>query len=124
MATIPSHASVQEMPPPGGFGKVNFKASVPKSRGPPGWFVFSALGFMTVYGFYQIGQTNIERRRLKKEKRELRIALLPFLQAEEDVIFLRKQSELHKDEAETMNQVPGWVVGESTFHSKRWAAPR
>lgn len=112
MASLPNYVPKQEMPPPGGFGQLNYKASYPKSRGPPGWAIFSFIGLMTAYGFYQVGQTNIQRRLLKKEKREMRIAILPFLQAEEDVLFLKKQSEM------------GWKQGPSVMHMNRWAAPR
>ena len=33
----------------------------------------------TVYGFYQIGVTNEEKRFNRKEKRECRMAILPYL---------------------------------------------
>lgn len=77
---------------------------------------------MTIYGFYQIGRTNAEKRMLNKEKRESRMAIMPYLQAEQDKMLMAQLAESAAKEAEIMKNVEGWKVGESVY-SKRWMKP-
>jgi len=75
-----------------------------------------------VYGFYQIGVTNAEKRHVLKEKREARMAIMPFLQTELDTMALAEIKKAHARESEIMKHVEGWKVGESVYDSngKRW----
>lgn len=113
----------QEMPPPGGFRPVKFRRGVPATRGPPGWFLFLGTFAITTFGYYKVGQHNKHHREVVREERERRIALLPFLQAEADVEFLSQQEKVHDEEAKIMKDVPGWVPGQSTYHSDRYTVP-
>jgi NADH dehydrogenase (ubiquinone) 1 alpha subcomplex subunit 13 len=56
----------------------------------------------------------------KLEERRIRYTLGPFLQAEADMEYKIRQDVIDKKEAEVMKNVPGWVVGQSTYHSGRW----
>lgn len=123
MALPNSFISNQEMPPPGGFGEIKIARGNPVRRGPPGWALFLGTGLIISYGYYQLGQSNIERRNLRKEKREMRVAILPFLQAESDVLFLRQEAQVLAQERNIMQDIPGWNVGESVYHSDRWVSP-
>lgn len=113
----------QEMPPPGGFRAVKFVRGVPATRGPPGWALFLGSFLLTSFGFYKVGQHNQHQRAVSREERERRIALLPFLQAEADVEFLSHHEKVVDEEAKIMKDVPGWVAGESTYHSDRYTVP-
>ena len=67
-----------------------------------------AQAFVQVcYGYYQVIQGNIERRQLKEERRERRAAILPFLQAEEDIRYLREYSKYLDEEKRVMKGVAG-----------------
>lgn len=74
---------VQDGPPPGGFPAVRFARRIP-STGPSGLTLFAVTGGLIAWGLYRVGQHNIERRGLKAENLAARVALVPFLQAEED----------------------------------------
>lgn len=113
----------QEMPPAGGFKPVKTSRGVPAVRGPPGWFMFLGSFALTSFGFYMVGQHNQNHRKLAQEERERRIAMLPFLQAEADVEFLAQQERVLEEERKIMKDVPGWSVGESTYHSDRYTVP-
>ncbi|TDH66445.1 hypothetical protein CCR75_005777 [Bremia lactucae] len=123
MATPNFHTPNQEMPPPGGFKAFNFARNGPATRGPPGWSLFLGTFVVTSVGFYLVGQQNQHQRAIAKEERENRIALLPFLQAEADVEYLTQEKHMLDKEREVMKNVPGWVAGQSTYHSNRYQAP-
>ncbi|CAJ0940475.1 unnamed protein product [Ranitomeya imitator] len=73
----------QDMPPPGGYGPVDYKRNLPR-RGFSGYTMFAVgIGAM-LFGYWRIGMWNRERRRLLIEDLETRLALLPLLQAESD----------------------------------------
>jgi len=63
---------------------------------------------------------NHERSGEKLAEREARYAMAPVLQAEEDRWYVAREREILKEEARIMKDVPGWVVGESVYHGKRW----
>ncbi|XP_075063869.1 NADH dehydrogenase [ubiquinone] 1 alpha subcomplex subunit 13 [Mixophyes fleayi] len=112
----------QDMPPPGGYGPVDYKRNLPR-RGFSGYTMFAmGIGVM-LFGYWSIGRWNRERRRLYIEDLETRVALLPLLQAESDRRILRVLRENLEQEAIIMKDVPGWKVGESVFHTERWVPP-
>ncbi|CAK4077297.1 unnamed protein product [Aphanomyces euteiches] len=123
MATPDFGRPVQDMPPKGGFRPLRFARGVPEVRGPPGWAMFATCFVVSSFGFYIVGQTNQETRALRREVRERRIAMLPFLQAEEDIEFLQNEAHYLEQEKERMKNVPGWKVGDSPYHSKKWQIP-
>ncbi|XP_063063192.1 NADH dehydrogenase [ubiquinone] 1 alpha subcomplex subunit 13 [Engraulis encrasicolus] len=112
----------QDMPPPGGYGPIQYKRNLPV-RGFSGYTMFGiGIGIM-IFGYWRIATWNRERRRLLIEDLETRIALLPLLQAESDRRSLRVMRENLEEEAVIMKDVPGWKVGESVFHTERWVSP-
>ncbi|XP_074834551.1 NADH dehydrogenase [ubiquinone] 1 alpha subcomplex subunit 13 [Carettochelys insculpta] len=112
----------QDMPPPSGYGPIDYKRHLPR-RGLSGYSLFAiGIGSM-VMGYYTLFKWNRERRRLLIEDLEARIALLPLLQAESDRRVLRLLRENLEEEAKIMKDVPGWKVGESVWHTDRWVTP-
>ena len=78
----------------------------------------------TVFGFYQIGITNAEKRMCRKEQREGRMAIMPFLMAEADGMSAQKYKKALEYETKVMKDVPGWVVGESVMSKgAKWQRP-
>ncbi|KAJ8357726.1 hypothetical protein SKAU_G00205200 [Synaphobranchus kaupii] len=112
----------QDMPPPGGYGPIDYKRNLPK-RGFSGYTMFGiGIGVMVI-GYWRLFKWNRERRRLQIEELEARIALLPLLQAEQDRTTLRVLRENLEEEAKIMKDVPGWKVGENVFNTDRWVPP-
>mmetsp|Transcript_3408 Transcript_3408/g.7663 ORF Transcript_3408/g.7663 Transcript_3408/m.7663 type:complete len:134 (-) Transcript_3408:349-750(-) len=110
---------IQDMPPPGGFPKIDTLRAFPV-RGPTGWQIWMGASLTIMYGFYQIGRTNRQRAQQKLEERKIRYAILPVLQVEADMEYMTREKELLKREAELMKDEPGWEVGKSPFYSKKW----
>jgi NADH dehydrogenase (ubiquinone) 1 alpha subcomplex subunit 13 len=49
------------MPPAGGYEAIKYKRNLP-IRGPGGLVVFGTVAAICAYGFYRVGQGNLERR--------------------------------------------------------------
>ncbi|GBG32948.1 NADH dehydrogenase ubiquinone 1 alpha subcomplex subunit 13 [Hondaea fermentalgiana] len=122
MATPLKSKPVQDMPPPGGFKPFSVAAEMPKPR-ISGFGLFALTAATCAVGFYIMGQGNIERRALKMEKRERRMAIVPFLQAEEDARFVRLSQKAKDEEARIMKDVPGWDVNEKVYNTQSWFVP-
>lgn len=118
MATPQKFKPVQDMPPRGGYPPVDITRRL-RPRGPPGWAIWLGFTVATVYGFYVIGQTNIQTRYNRKEKREARMAIVPILQAEADQRLHKEYIKYKEQEAEAMKHVTGWNVDESIYKT-RW----
>ena len=110
------------MPPPGGYPEVLFRKGS-TSRGPEGWVIWAAAMGVVGVGFYRVGQCNLERNAWKKEKRDARLAIIPYLQAEEDARFAKQIADLTAEEAQAMAGVKGWEPGASVYHDGGWVAP-
>ena len=93
-----------------------------RPRGPSGAMIWLGVGVATAYGFYQISCTNAEKRMVLKEKREARMAIMPFLMAEQDAMNKVENDKKLAYEAKIMKNVKGWVVGESVYN-KGWSKP-
>lgn len=79
---------------------------------------------MFVYGMYKVHETSVQTRERRRERRELRVALAPYLQAEEDARFIKARAEAKDLEAEIMKEVPGWDVEKSVYHNGNiWVKP-
>ncbi|KAM9244512.1 NADH dehydrogenase [ubiquinone] 1 alpha subcomplex subunit 13 [Dugong dugon] len=112
----------QDMPPPGGYGPIDYKRNLPR-RGLSGYSML-AMGIGTLlFGYWSMMKWNRERRRLQIEDLEARIALMPLFQAEKDRRVLQMLRENLEEEAIIMKDVPDWKVGESVFHTTRWVPP-
>lgn len=122
MKSVKELPRLQDGPPPGGFPAVRYARRIPNT-GPTGAALVLGAGAIIAYGFYQIGQGNIKRRALKKEKIDARVAILPLIQAEEDARFVQEKQKVDEEEARIMANVPGWKVGENVYNSGRWMPP-
>lgn len=49
------------MPPPGGYETIKYKRSLP-TRGPGGIAIFGAVIGICAFGFWRLGEGNLERR--------------------------------------------------------------
>ena len=72
---------------------------------PQGLTLFAVGAAIMAYGFYKVGQGNKARRWVKHEQLERRLALVPFLQAEEDRRWVNAKAEFDATEAEVMKGV-------------------
>ncbi|XP_053158897.1 NADH dehydrogenase [ubiquinone] 1 alpha subcomplex subunit 13 [Hemicordylus capensis] len=122
MAAAAAGKVKQDMPPPGGYGPIDYKRHLPR-RGLSGYSLFSLGIGIFCFGYYSMVKWNRERRRLNIEDLEARIAILPLLMAEDDRRTLRILRQNLDEEAKIMKDVPGWKVGESLFHTTRWVPP-
>ncbi|KAF9534677.1 GRIM-19 [Crepidotus variabilis] len=112
----------QDMPPAGGFESIKYKRNLPL-RGPGAYAILGGVTAICAYGFYRLGQGNLERRELEREKVWTRIHLLPILMAEGDRDQYRRQQAAIAREKEIMKDVPGWEAGKSVYHNDRKHSP-
>ena len=113
----------QDMPPAGGYRKIDMSRYLSKAgidRGPKGWQLWAGAAAIISYGYYQVGQYNIERNQQKMQERKVRYALAPVLQAEADREYMMRETANLKKEAEVMRDTPGWEVGMSPYFSGKW----
>ena len=89
----------QEMPPPGGFKKLNFDRRFGRPRATGIGLILGTAALM-VYGFNGVINNNKKRNLEKMEKREVRAMLVPYLQAENDEIY--EYQELNRNKAESL----------------------
>mmetsp|Transcript_4179 Transcript_4179/g.12093 ORF Transcript_4179/g.12093 Transcript_4179/m.12093 type:complete len:147 (+) Transcript_4179:284-724(+) len=122
MTSVSDMLVKQDGPPPGGFPSVRYARRLP-ATGPTGPTLFLVTGVVMAYGFYLVGQTNIEGRKVKQEKYEARKALVPVLQAEEDRRYVKVARAFHEQEAALMKNEKDWKVGESVYSTGKWMKP-
>jgi NADH dehydrogenase (ubiquinone) 1 alpha subcomplex subunit 13 len=95
-----------------------------RPRGPSGAVIWGTIFAMTIYGFSVIGETNAEKRFCRKEQREARMSIMPILMAEADGMLKVESDKALEYEKKIMQNVPGWVVGESVMSTgARWQKP-
>ena len=51
----------RDMPPSGGYETIRYKRNLPL-RGPSGAILLAGVTAVCVYGFYRVGQGNLEKR--------------------------------------------------------------
>ncbi|TIB42628.1 hypothetical protein E3P86_00303 [Wallemia ichthyophaga] len=112
----------QDLPPPGGFETVKYKRSLPL-KGPSGAVIFGTILAISGWGFYKLGQGNLEMRELEREKIWSRINIVPALMAENDRDIYRRERAAMARESEIMKDVKGWQVGQSVYNGKRYNTP-
>mmetsp|Transcript_7419 Transcript_7419/g.12347 ORF Transcript_7419/g.12347 Transcript_7419/m.12347 type:complete len:133 (-) Transcript_7419:50-448(-) len=110
---------IQDMPPPGGFKKVDTLRSIPH-RGPKGWQIWLGATTVILYGYYTVGKTNNERAQQRLENRRIRYAIAPLLQAEADREYMVRERENLKKELEIMKDVSGWIPYLSPYNSQKF----
>eukprot|EP01132_Coremiostelium_polycephalum_P005922 gene5922-7373_t len=77
---------VQDLPPPGGFPKLNFARQSPKMVS--GFTIFGVALAVSLFGHYKYFKTKLIQLENEKEERRRLTMILPILQAEADIIFL------------------------------------
>jgi len=112
------------MPRPGGYPPIRVARDVPRAISTPVALGLVAAGAAAIVGgLYRVGQMNAHRASLKKEREEVRRALLPFLQAEADATFMEGKKAYRELEAQVMDGVEGWVVDENVYKTKKFVPP-
>ena len=108
---------VQDGPPKGGYPAVNVKRNLPGGG-------MSTLAMATgcvltfTYGMYQVVMANRARREHAREENDVRLALVPFLQAETDVKLAFLQAKQLENEKELMKDVPNWEAGANVYKTR------
>ncbi|KAI0563608.1 hypothetical protein FGB62_37g34 [Gracilaria domingensis] len=131
----------QEVAPKGGYARINVARNVPKTIGTGAGPLLFGTALLMGYGMYRVGSFNVKRRELRQEKKNIRLAIIPFLQAEEDARFVKKRfsqvsncchlrhwltrqrDEYNIWEASVMKDVPGWKVGENVYQTRKFMPP-
>ncbi|GAA5998171.1 uncharacterized protein JCM10292_002371 [Rhodotorula paludigena] len=114
-STIPK----QDLPPAGGFQPLRYKRNLP-TKGPGGAVIFGACLAVCTFGFWRVGQGNLEKRELQREKAWSRIHLVPALMAENDRDVYRREQAALAREKEIMKDVKDWEAGAKAYHTKRY----
>ncbi|KAK8827258.1 NADH dehydrogenase (ubiquinone) 1 alpha subcomplex 13 [Blastocystis sp. ATCC 50177/Nand II] len=109
---------VQDLPPKGGYPIINPKRYLPiRVTGATMWLIGTAtVGFGIWRMMYGIRKMN----EMDQERFNARLAMAPFLQAEEDIRYCAEEDAKLKKEAEVMKDIPGWEVGKSVYNSRKW----
>jgi hypothetical protein len=71
---------------------------------------------------FQINTTNANKRHNRKEAKDVKMALYPYFQAENDLIIHREIQEQLKKDAETMKHNPHWKGLDQKYHNQ-WNDP-
>lgn len=77
--------------------------------------LFAAITGVCLFGFYRVIEGNAARTEARREKREMRAALLPYLQAEEDKRWIALTGKAADMERKVMRNEPGWEAGKSVY---------
>ncbi|WFD30402.1 hypothetical protein MSPP1_001421 [Malassezia sp. CBS 17886] len=109
----------QDLPPKGGFAPIRYKRNLP-ARGPSGTVLLAGVLGISIFGFYRVGLANQEKREIARERAWSRIYLTPMILAEGDRDTFRRETAAIAREKELMKDVPGWEVGKSVYHTKRY----
>ena len=97
---------------------VNPKRNLPvRVSGATMWLIGAAtIGFGLWRMMYGIRKLN----EMDQERFETRLAISPFLQAEEDIRYCSEEAAKLEKEREVMKDIPGWEVGKSVYNSRKW----
>jgi NADH dehydrogenase (ubiquinone) 1 alpha subcomplex subunit 13 len=112
---------VQDGPPPGGFPGVRFARRLPNT-GPSGVTLFAVGTAIMAYGFYKVAQSNKERRALKEEVLQARVALSPFLIAEENRRYAENYRTFREREKYVFDKL-GITEFDEPIYKTRWMPP-
>jgi NADH dehydrogenase (ubiquinone) 1 alpha subcomplex subunit 13 len=100
-----------------------YKKSIP-TKGPGNIALLGGVGAVLAYGWFFTLDSIWMRNRLKVEEYDVRMSLLPYLQAEEDQRYVEVRAVLDAKEAELMADVPGWQVNKPNFDTIDWVRPK
>eukprot|EP01147_Barroeca_monosierra_P003841 gene3841-6349_t len=123
MSSASSEQFLQDRPRPGGFPTIQYARNVPK-RGPSGLALMLGGALLFVIGMDKVNAGRRQRRLLKQENINSRLALQPFLEAEADRIYIKRAAQILEAEAIIMRDVQDWKVGERVYNTKRFIPPK
>jgi len=106
----------QDLPPQGGFGKIDIKRSLPK-RGFTGTQTVILGTVVFAVAMARVLQGKYERDENQREIAATRLAIAPLLDAEADRTYLRTKQEHLAFEKKVMANVKDWKVGESVYYN-------
>lgn len=110
---------MQELPPEGGFPKIQWTRSLPP-RGPPGWVLLSCLAATSFGGMFLYARTRNLRIELDREFAQRRLMLLPLILAETDLEWISRREASVQREREVMRDIdPAWDPDASPYHNSR-----
>jgi NADH dehydrogenase (ubiquinone) 1 alpha subcomplex subunit 13 len=100
----------QDMPPPGGYGRIEWAKKIPK-KGLSGYSIFGIFFGITGVAWAGYVYECMLKKKWRIEMTDARIAISPLLLAEEHRMYLRQLRKNRDYENELMKDVPGWVTG-------------
>ncbi|XP_037934861.1 NADH dehydrogenase [ubiquinone] 1 alpha subcomplex subunit 13-like [Teleopsis dalmanni] len=100
----------QDLPPPGGYKRINF-ARVPAKTYFTGYQFLAGYAAVTTFGLYMYYLTTKKVKREEIEMRSAQNVMFPILIAERDREYLKQLRRNRDEEAKLMANVPGWEVG-------------
>jgi len=117
----------QDVPPPGGFPSIRIERRLP-STGPTGAAIFAVGGAVMAYGYYRMYLMIQARKSLQVDVDMARAAIVPVLQAEDDVRYAQALAKEAAAERGVMARSAGGVAawrGPSAGASAtgRWIPP-
>ncbi|CAH8529443.1 unnamed protein product [Schistosoma guineensis] len=118
----------QEMPPPGGFVPIDVSRKMPKGY-VHGLITLGALYTSTYVGFKVLKHMKGKQAKINREDEECRIALAPFIIAEQERLYLKQLRKNREYEQNLMGDVAGWKIGHwfdyPVYHNPRglWCDP-
>jgi NADH dehydrogenase (ubiquinone) 1 alpha subcomplex subunit 13 len=113
---------LQDRPPPGGFPSIRVDKRLP-STGPTGAVLIGVGLAVMAYGHYKLSIYSHDIKSEAEEIRAIRQTILPVLQAEYELRYLKDARTRSAYEAEIMKNVPGFTPGECTTRH-RWMMPK
>jgi len=116
MTTVDQTHFRQEMPPPGGYGKIFVQRTYPRIHSKLGKRVALATAIGVICGYYKYRAFNARHVRCLVEQNDVRIVMSGFLAAERDRIWLNRLRKHRNEERDLMKDVPGWRTG--TFYGE------
>lgn len=105
-----SVARLQDLPPPGGFGKIQYE-KVPHKTFFNGKRIAVVVAISYALGITGYGMGQKVHRAERLERQSMRNAIQPFLLAERDRQLLSQMRKNRDYERELMKDVEGWEVG-------------
>jgi NADH dehydrogenase (ubiquinone) 1 alpha subcomplex subunit 13 len=110
---------VQDVPPPGGFEPIRIKRNMPDKFWGAGTMLLVMAGIMG-YGWYCYAKWYKRQIKVKMEKEQLQMAIMPFLNAERDIVYTIKKRAFMKKVRELMKDEEEFDVDERFYHSKKY----
>eukprot|EP00276_Gloeochaete_wittrockiana_P021709 CAMPEP_0184338610 /NCGR_PEP_ID=MMETSP1089-20130417/7182_1 /TAXON_ID=38269 ORGANISM="Gloeochaete wittrockiana, Strain SAG46.84" /NCGR_SAMPLE_ID=MMETSP1089 /ASSEMBLY_ACC=CAM_ASM_000445 /LENGTH=126 /DNA_ID=CAMNT_0026665251 /DNA_START=23 /DNA_END=403 /DNA_ORIENTATION=- len=107
----------QDMPPQGGFPKPNMIRDLPK-RGPSGSVLLLGAIGITLYGLFALNKKNLNDRQLEYERQDMRLSIIPFLQAESDLLFVLQNEKSLERQAMVLDGSE--IKACNNFYKTRW----